>query len=1360
MRKKTLSLLLAVMLGLSSFVTAPIMAAAGDFNIESAPVTIAEDGDYRIYGTGVSTTNTIVVTTGVTANVVLDNVNIDVSATSDACAFDIQGTSQVNLVLEAGSENTLRSGEYKAGLQVDDSAQLTIDTNAGTAGILNSYSGNYGAGIGGAYQHSGGIIIIENGVINAYASYGSGSGIGSGVYGDGCDITINGGSITATGNKSGAGIGSGGGGEVGSIHIHGGTVTASSAGNEDEHIGGSGIGSGDDGYNGEILIDGGIVTANGKYDCPGIGGYSGATGTITIRGASTSVTASGGLYAAAIGGGYGDDGGVINIEGGTITANGRYRGPGIGDYDDGTTVINISGGTVISNGGEEACGIGSGYYSVYNPQPELNFDGGNLTVSHGDAASYEINAILTTTEGKAFSEGGCLVPAQNQIIHVTGPIEGVFTYVLNNIMANEVIITAKEPSPSGYFIPSLRETGMQIIRQGDNLSWKYSSDTVQPVLSGGTAQRTSDSEAEITFTCNEFSGFFYEVVADGAAVPDIDIAGSGRYCDGESVLNLDNLTAGTWDVYLQAKDSAGNESEPLKIDIPEFGAHPSAENVSIIGEPEVGETITGTYVYVPGNIPEGTTAFRWLRVSATPSLLGEPYLLFTNNNVVGVSSAAGGPPNPCIFTVEDTTVIEKISNYHFASEDTPGTISLRKSDGTVYGPWDAVRDGYWRVYPDITIPAGTYTVIDSKSDSWSYNNESKNAGITEIVGYTIIAGATEKNYTLQNSDSGKSIMFEVTPKDTSENVGNVVKSNPFGPISLLTENQAPVLTSDWNYSTVNWGQNYSFTITVTDFENSPDTKLYSYIDAAAPSQAYNFPVVPGVVTITLSPSEGVLSAGSHTLNYYATDAEGATSEVLVLPFIIEAPISNNDATLSGLSASGITLSPVFDNATTSYSANVSNRISSTTINAVTSDDSATVTINGAEGLSKTISLNVGSNTITVIVTAEDGTTTKTYTVEINRAASAGGGGGGTPAVTGTEITVSTVDGSVSVTATLTETKDGTKIVIKKDAYDELDDADQPVFINAQLATVRFDKKAIDTIGAAADSGDVTLTIRKVASSELSDKDRALVGSRPVYDITVTSGGKIVSDFNGGHATVTIPYTLKTGENPNAVVIYYLGADGVLRTVRGHYDAVLKAVVFKTTHFSDFVIGYNPVSFNDVAADAWYKNAVDFIAARGITTGTGDNSFSPDAKLTRGQFVVLLMNAYQISTQNQGEPSQIPNFSDAGNTYYTDYLLAAKALGIVNGVGNNMFAPEKEITRQETFVMLYNALKVIDEVPAAINSVQLTDFNDGTNVADWANEALSSLVKAGTVGGHNNNLNPTATTTRAEIAQVLYNLLSK
>jgi hypothetical protein len=472
-------------------------------------------------------------------------------------------------------------------------------------------------------------------------------------------------------------------------------------------------------------------------------------------------------------------------------------------------------------------------------------------------------------------------------------------------------------------------------------------------------------------------------------------------------------------------------------------------------------------------------------------------------------------------------------------------------------------------------------------------------------------------------------------------------------------------------------------------------------------------------------------------------------------------IPNNDAALSALAASGITLSPAFNESTTSYTANAANNISKTTITASAKVSGAVVKINGTISTSLETALNTGGNVITVEVTALDKVTTKTYTITINRAAAGGSSSGssGSSIPEGTNISVSTTDGLISVAGNMTASEGITRVTIKNDNFKKMADSDKNVIINTGTVIVTFDQRAMDAINGAA-GGDVTLSTREVDPSALPEEQKKLAEGRPVYKLTVMNDSALVSDFKGGHATVTIPYTLKAGENPNAIVICHLTDDGKLKLVRGHYDAGLKAVVFKTTHFSNFVIGYNPVVFTDVKDNAWYKNAVDFIAAREITSGTGDNQFSPEGKLTRAQFVVLLMNAYQINTQNQGASYQIQNFTDAGNAYYTDYLLAAKALGIVRGVGNNLFAPEKEIARQEMFVMLCNALKVIDETPTATVNKELSGFSDAGQVADWAMEALSNLVKAGIVTGSNNKLNPASSATRAEVTQVLYKLLFK
>lgn len=278
---------------------------------------------------------------------------------------------------------------------------------------------------------------------------------------------------------------------------------------------------------------------------------------------------------------------------------------------------------------------------------------------------------------------------------------------------------------------------------------------------------------------------------------------------------------------------------------------------------------------------------------------------------------------------------------------------------------------------------------------------------------------------------------------------------------------------------------------------------------------------------------------------------------------------------------------------------------------------------------------------------------------------------------------------------------------------------------------------------------------------LSDDVKAAIGNRPLIQISLTLDGT-QTNWNNPDApvTVSIPYTPTTEElaNPESIVIWYIdGSGNVVSVPNGSYDAATGKITFSTTHFSNYAVAYNKVSFSDVAAEAWYNKAISFIAARDITTGTGGGNFSPDAKLTRGQFLVMLMKAYEMAPDAVSEAG---NFADAGNTYYTGYLSAAKRLGISAGIGNNMFAPEREITRQEMFTLLYNALKEINRLPAGTAGKSLSNFGDAGEVASWATEAMTLLTVTGTITGSNGMLAPANTTTRAEMAQVLYNLLSQ
>ena len=204
-----------------------------------------------------------------------------------------------------------------------------------------------------------------------------------------------------------------------------------------------------------------------------------------------------------------------------------------------------------------------------------------------------------------------------------------------------------------------------------------------------------------------------------------------------------------------------------------------------------------------------------------------------------------------------------------------------------------------------------------------------------------------------------------------------------------------------------------------------------------------------------------------------------------------------------------------------------------------------------------------------------------------------------------------------------------ELSIPEAAFDIISDGKiDAMTVLTPIAAITFDDKALSAISKGAE-GDVKITTSRIdaAATNLSKEDKERIGDRPVFNFSVTNGGNTISEF-GGNVTVSVPYTPKKREDMAAIIIYYINAKGKLEIVHDCvYDAASKTIIFNTDHFSIYAVGYNKVSFTDVPAGAWYSKAVSFIAARGITTGTGNGRFSPQAKLTRGQFIVMVMRAY-------------------------------------------------------------------------------------------------------------------------------------
>ena len=129
-----------------------------------------------------------------------------------------------------------------------------------------------------------------------------------------------------------------------------------------------------------------------------------------------------------------------------------------------------------------------------------------------------------------------------------------------------------------------------------------------------------------------------------------------------------------------------------------------------------------------------------------------------------------------------------------------------------------------------------------------------------------------------------------------------------------------------------------------------------------------------------------LAVGSNVITIEVTAEDGNTAKTYTVTVTRAAPPLSADATLSSLGLSGVPFT--FASDTTSYDVNVANGVDETTVRATANDDGATyeIKLGGVADADWTVSLAVGGNVITVEVTAEDGKTTKTYTVTVNRAA--------------------------------------------------------------------------------------------------------------------------------------------------------------------------------------------------------------------------------------------------------------------------------------------------------------------------------------------------------------------------------------
>ena len=258
-------------------------------------------------------------------------------------------------------------------------------------------------------------------------------------------------------------------------------------------------------------------------------------------------------------------------------------------------------------------------------------------------------------------------------------------------------------------------------------------------------------------------------------------------------------------------------------------------------------------------------------------------------------------------------------------------------------------------------------------------------------------------------------------------------------------------------------------------------------------------------------------------------------------------------------------------------------------------------------------------------------------------------------------------------------------------------------------------------------------------------------ANPNYRITVeaTQGGTVTADPTAAKAGATVTLTPVPDRG------YQVGSVAVTDRF-GDPVAVTEQAVGTYTFVMPngqvtvtVTFAEAPLPFPDVTEGDWFYDAVRYAYENGLMDGVGDNLFAPNSDTTRAQLVTIL---YRL--EGQPAPSGDSGFSDvAAGTWYTDAVAWAAENGIVNGVSETEFAPGKDITREQLATILFRYAEAKGYDVSA--RVDLSAYPDANQIQSYAAESVAWAVAEGLIQGfEDNTLRPAGNATRAQIATIL------
>ncbi|UOK65952.1 S-layer homology domain-containing protein [Paenibacillus sp. OVF10] len=175
---------------------------------------------------------------------------------------------------------------------------------------------------------------------------------------------------------------------------------------------------------------------------------------------------------------------------------------------------------------------------------------------------------------------------------------------------------------------------------------------------------------------------------------------------------------------------------------------------------------------------------------------------------------------------------------------------------------------------------------------------------------------------------------------------------------------------------------------------------------------------------------------------------------------------------------------------------------------------------------------------------------------------------------------------------------------------------------------------------------------------------------------------------------------------------------------------------------------------------WSRDDVQDLASRLIVQGTGENVFAPDRSITRAEFTAVLLRGLGLHAPRSTEAA---SFTDVKTgSWYEDEVQTAVSYGLISGYADDSFRPNSEISRAEALTIVSRAMKLVGlaQADASETTSLLSTYSDSAKVQAWAAEPVASAIKQELVQGADGKLMSDADISRAQSAAIVKRLLAK